>query len=101
MDKISKKAKKRVAFPIYDARRRSLPESEVSFIELIRERRARIRKRRWELEAYAFTPFKVVLEDMGEFGKIPHRVRWSSAEAAVRKRARARIKRRGRGNWEW
>jgi len=46
-------------------------------------------------------PHKVVLEDLGEFGKIPHRVPWTAAENAVRARARARLRRRLKGDYEW
>ena len=88
-------------FPIKGSDGKTLPESEISFVEVARERRAALRRRRWKLEEFAFIPYKVVLEDMGEFGKIPHRVPWTAAENMVRQRARARMRRRWKGNYEW
>lgn len=88
-------------FPIKGKDGKTLSESGISFVEVVRERRAALRRRRWELEGFAFIPHKVVLEDMGEFGKIPHRVPWTAAENMVRQRARARMRRRLKGNYNW
>jgi hypothetical protein len=88
-------------FPIKGKDGKTKSESEISFVEVARERRAALRRRRWKLEEFAFIPHKVVLEDYGEHGKIPHRVPWTAAENMVRQRARARMKRRGKGNYEW
>ena len=97
----NEKKRRPYRFPIKGSDGKTKPESEISFVEVARERRAALRRRRWKLEEFAFIPYKVVLEDMGEFGKIPHRVPWTASENAVRARARARMRRRLKGNYNW
>jgi len=98
MSEIPKKPKKkRTPFPIYDARRRSLPESEDSFVELIRKEKLLRRRRRVEMFKYAYQPYRLEVEGMGEFGVIPHRVKWTEAENAMRKAVRRAIEKARRG----